>query len=244
METNITNNPSQEFITLVRINNVNDLNQVRNHITDVFGLKMDEDREDREDNNAYIEEFEGVKNKKLFANIYATEEYYKEQKMVSLVCESDNDLEEGDERFTMDLQYFLKLTELPWSADQNTNTKSLCDTELDRTFQTFVPCKNKEQFEKIIDHLKEIGLNPYEDPDYDFEECISFIENGNDEDSEYYDPEDTTYIIIYAGENEYFNKKRVWIATVCSSDDLEEGEEEESAVGYFEFLENDSLDWF
>ena len=164
--------------------------------------------------------------------------------MVSLVCESDNDLEEGDERFIMDLQDFLKLTELPWSADQNTNTKSLCDTGLDRTFQTFVPCKNKEQFEKIIDHLKEIGLIPYEDPDYDFEECINFIENGNDEDSEYYDPEDTTYIIIYAGENEYFNKKRVWIATVCSSDDLEEGEEEESAVGYFEFLENDSLDWF
>ena len=106
-----------------------------------------------------------------------------------------------------------------------------------------VPCKNQEQFEKIIEHIKELGIRPVEDEDYNFEECVNYIENGNDEDNDFYDPEETTYVLIYASDEDYFRKRMVNIA-VTSTSDLEEDEEDETAVGYFEFLENDSLDWY
>lgn len=229
---------NQEFHTFVRIKNVNDLNQVRNHLTKNLGLTI---KEDTEDNNELVEGFEDMDDGEMFITIYSPVDQYNDQKTVNLMVELDDDLEGEDPSDMVDLEEFLQQTDLYWT--KTPETKPLQDTEMDKVFQTLVPCKNQEQFEKILDHLEEIGLTPYEDPDYDFEECINFIESGNDEDSDFYDPEDTIYVLIYASGSEYFNDKMVRIA-VTSSYDLEEGEEEDTMVGYFEFLENESLDWF
>ncbi len=238
MNTLPENQNQQQFHTFVRINNLNELNQVRNHITKHLGLTI---KEDVEDNNDFVSGFEGIDDGEIFVTIYSTKDQYQEIKSVNLLCELDDDLEGEDPSDMIDLEDFLQQKDLYWTT--TTESKPLQDTEMDKVFQTLVPCKNQEQFEKILDHLEEIGLKPYEDPNYDFEECINFIESGNDSDSDFYDPENTVYVLIYASGSEYFDDKMVRIA-VTSSYDLEEDEEDETVVGYFEFLENESLDWF
>lgn len=230
----------QEFQTLVPIKNLEQLNQVRNQLTKVFGLTIDEYSEE---NNEYVESFEEYHENSdvLYAVIFSSEKEFKDTKTVELVCSLDTDVEEEDLMDIVTLKNFLNQKDIEWTT--GSEPIKLKDTVLGKVFQTLVPCKTQEQFEKIIEHIKELGIRPVEDEDYNFEECVNYIENGNDEDNDFYDPEETTYVLIYASDEDYFRKRMVNIA-VTSTSDLEEEEEDETAVGYFEFLKNDSLDWY